>query len=75
MDYTKKRIAAEHLSEQILEKTGRFFSSAEIINIVEAATDKSPKETIFTLQSAPKFTKEMKVAKTRHAKYGNTFLK
>ena len=75
MDYTKKRIAAEHLSEQILEKTGVFFSATEIINIVEAATDKSPNETILTLQSVSKFPKETKVANTRHAKYGNTFLK
>ena len=75
MDYTKKRIAAQRLSEELWEKTGRFFSPTEIINIVEAATDKSPKETIFTLQSAPKFPKETKVANTRHAKYGNTFLK
>ena len=75
MDYTKKRIAAQRLSEELWEKTGVFFSATEIINIVEAATDKSPKETIFTLQSAPKFTKKMKVANTRHAKYGNTFLK
>mgnify|MGYP003442648565 FL=1 len=75
MDYTKKRIAAQRLSEELWEKTGRFFSPTEIINIVESATYESPKEIIFTLQSAPKFTKEMKVAKTRHAKYGNTFLK
>ena len=75
MGYTKKRIAAEHLSEQILEKTGVFFSATEIINIVESATYESPKEIIFTLQSVPKFPKEIKVANTRHAKYGNTFLK
>jgi hypothetical protein len=70
MDYTKKRIAAERLSEELWEKTGRFFSPTEIINIVEA------KETVFEIKPLNiQFPKEIKVANTRHAKYGNTFLK
>ena len=70
MDYTKKRIAAERLSEQIWEKTGVLFSPTEIINIVEA------KETVFDIKPLNiQFPKEIKVANTRHAKYGNTFLK
>lgn len=70
MDYTKKRIVAERLSEQIWEKTGVLFSPTEIINIVEA------KETVFDIKPLNiQFPKEIKVANTRHAKYGNTFLK
>lgn len=72
MDYTKKRAAAERLSEQIWENTGVFFSPTEIINIVEAKS----KETVFDIQPLNiSFPKEIKVANTRHAKYGNTFLK
>lgn len=74
MDYTKKRIAAQRISEQLFEK-GVFISPSRIIEIVDSKPERSPKETIFTLQSVPKFTKEIKVANTRHAKYGNTFLK
>ena len=70
MDYTKKRIVAERLSEQISEKTGVLFSPTEIINVVEA------KETVFQIKPLNiSFPKEIKVANTRHAKYGNTFLK
>ena len=70
MDYTKKRIVAERLSEQLWEDTGVFFSPTEIINIVEV------KETVFEIKPLNiQFPKEIKVANTRHAKYGNTFLK
>ena len=74
MNYTKKQAAAERLSEQLFEK-GVFVSPKRIIEIVDSIPDRSPKETIFTLQSVSKFPKETKVANTRHAKYGNTFLK
>ena len=70
MDYIKKRIAAERLSEQIWENTGVFFSPTEIINVVEA------KEAVFEIKPLNiSFPKEIKVANTRHARYGNTFLK
>ena len=70
MDYTKKRIVAERLSEQIWEKTGVLFSPTEIINIVEA------KETVFDIKPLNiQFPDEIKVSSTRHAKYGNKFLK